>query len=160
MRAARKHSSSFCPRLQPLLKKPSVCWTLSSRPCCLSSHTGKDFNVCLFFLQLPEHGRLCVQQWRHGAMVGWGNGWLNCILIYIQMQNMIRLFNSQLLYLMACIYTNTQTCTYTVHTVYLYTYCTHAHMHICMCLDNVWVRPPHCDQPVEAKWLLAGPKTV
>lgn len=61
--------------------------------------------------------------------------------------------------MMACIYTNTQTCTYTAHTVYLYTYCTHAHMHICMCLVNIWVRPHHCDQPVGFRGQL-NPTTV
>lgn len=45
--------------------------------------------------------------------------------------------------MMACIYTNTHTCTTAERT------CTNTvHMQTCMCLDQIWVRPHHCDQPV------------
>lgn len=84
-------------------------------------------------------------------MVGWGNDWLNCIVIDMQKWTLSVRITAHHPLMMACIYTNTQTCTYTVHTVYLYSYCTHAHMSIytvCMCLGKIWVRPHHCDRRV------------
>lgn len=86
-----------------------------------------------------------LKQWRHGAMVGWGNGWLNCIVIYMQKWTLSVCITAQNPLMMACIYTNTQTCTYAVHTEDLFT-CTYTH--ICISLDKIWVRPIHCDQPV------------
>lgn len=65
--------------------------------------------------------------------------------------------------MMACIYTNTQTCTYTVHTVYLYTYCTHAHICIYICASIRYGSDPTTVTnwwDLEAKWTLAGLNTV
>ncbi len=125
-------------------------WVLGvfSQTCCHTSPTSSDFRRWGFFES--QYTVCMLKQWRHGAMVGWGNGWLNCIVIYMQKWNWSICIKGPNPLMMACIYTNTQTCTCTVHTEYLHT-CTYTH--ICFSLDKIWVGPDHCDQSVglEAK---------
>lgn len=111
--------------------------SVSSRPRCLSSHTYNDFShfVLFCFITTPCKRETMFKPWRHGAMVGWGNSWFNCHVIYLQKVTVSVCIKANHPLMMARIYTNTQTCTDTVHTVYLYTYCIHAH--ICMCLNNI-----------------------
>lgn len=115
-----------------------------SQTCCRTSPTYNDFRRLRFFFTARD--TVCMlKQWSHGAMVGWGNGWLNCIVIYMQKWTLSVCITAQNPLMMACIYTNTQTCTYAVHTEDLFT-CTYTH--ICISLDKIWVRPIHCDQQV------------
>lgn len=138
---------SCCSPCSQLTRQP--CWVLSvsSRPCCLTSPTHNDFNlcfvlgfffvVCLFlfsfvlffclfvFYNSLKWGGCTFKQRRLGATVGRGNGWVSCIVIYMQKWTLPVCTTAHHSFMMACIYTNTQTCTYTVHT------CTHTvHMHI------------------------------
>lgn len=99
-----------------------------------------------------------LKQWRHGAMVGWGNGWLNCIVIYMQKWTLSVCITAQNPLMMACIYTNTQTYTYAVHTEDLFT-CTYTPIYA-----FPWIRYGSDPSTVtnrwdlEAKWVLGGPK--
>lgn len=89
-------------------------------------------------------------------MVGWGDGWPNCIVTYT-----FEIQPTTLLWWQA--YTNTQTCSYTVHTAYMYTYSTHAHICIYACASMTHGSDPATvtyQWDTEAKWTLAGPRTV
>lgn len=96
------------------------------------------------WFRLPENEGEYVKQWRHGAMVGWRK-WM--IELYCYLQKLFVCVTAHHPLMMACIYC---TPTHKHAQVYLYTYCTHAH--ICMCLENIWVRRHHCDQPVSIGW--------
>lgn len=119
---------------------------------CLTVPHTITLSVCLF-LQVSDMGRLygrTVTSWCYGGL----GRWLIELYCYLHVWKTAH----HLLWWHA--YTLTQTCTYTVHRVYLYTYCTHAHE--CMCLDNTWVRPTTVTirWGLQVKWTLAGPKTV
>lgn len=108
----------------------------SSRICCSTSPTNIVFGFFFFYNSL-KMGDCMLKQWHHGATVGWGNWWFNCIVINMQIGTLSVCITAHHPLMMACIDTNTQTCTYTVHTVYLYANCTHAHKCIYAC---AWIR--------------------
>lgn len=105
----------------------------------------KRFPLSFFFSQLSENGRLC---WNSDVMVLWWVGEMTdwTVLLFTCRNEHYVCITAHHPLMMACIYTNTQTCTYTAHTVHILYTCTC--MHICVCLDKIWVRPHHCDQPV------------
>lgn len=115
-----------------------------------------------FFNTSLQKGDCILNQWRHGAMVGCGKRWLTCIDIYMQKLALSACITAHQSFMMACIYTNTQTCTYIVHTVYLYTYCTHAHT-VYACAWKTYGSDPTTVTnwwDLVAKWTLEGLKTV
>lgn len=102
-----------------------------------------SFPVGLFLcFHLPE--KVCLlKQWRHGAMVGLGDSWLNC---NVRTSSVVQQ-PTTLLWWHAYTLTHIQ--------IMLYTYCAHAAM--CMYLKQKWVRPTTVTKgwDLAVKWTLS-----